>query len=683
MLSLTKVVGEQTEHLAEQGDKTPSEQRKLNIDMESKFTAEMSVLERINLSLTSQNQSHILWALSNVSKIAARDKTVLRSVSTITNLLNSERTQNIEFAVVCCCTELATNYGDLISVNLIDPIIKRMYAFPAIEYVKCLEHTIVHLSSAILKDKLFTAVMSLAKMSESHQYAAAELLLILPFNKIDFKSEDFKELIGAKIIGTHYLPELVALACSYFDKKWQENLPKQLSLQANTYQSIREGTVKAVLSSVELVENQHIYFFVMTSFGWAAQNESVGMAIVEKADVISKLKNGEFQNRVREIGIRLAQGSSTRKAELCAIYAKNPQTFLSNESYVKKIYHTLAESPETEVKLSFVQNFHLLYGKCQSPNLRDMLFSYILPYYSSMESDIKAGLIMNAQIYAVIGQARLNALLPHFLKIVGGVTKWRLLAQAIKICTDLPDEIVQSQLSSVVNFVNGAVSQSPFALADAATRFYSTVTRFSIEDRLVSMLVDTFASSFKHQLRSLFVVIATGLGFSVTIECFAERIWPVIVSLGSDDVSSVRCTVLKNLHKIRRIFIKQGYKAGEKQILTLFMIIGKDEDPYIQTVWRQCSDGVTGKVVSCEIRSEARDLSMTGIIDKPVSMVETTTKGLFKSTNLIHTPMMKEPKSIRTIRQGTPKKVGITIPKTQKKKKVSLDALGLGYRGLK
>lgn len=299
-----------------------------------------------------------------------------------------------------------------------------------------------------------------------------------------------------------------------------------------------------------------------------------------------------------------------------------------------------------------------------------------------MESDIKAGLIMNAQIYAVIGQARLNALLPHFLKIVGGVTKWRLLAQAIKICTDLPDEIVQSQLSSVVNFVNGAVSQSPFALADAATRFYSTVTRFSIEDRLVSMLVDTFASSFKHQLRSLFVVIATGLGFSVTIECFAERIWPVIVSLGSDDVSSVRCTVLKNLHKIRRIFIKQGYKAGEKQILTLFMIIGKDEDPYIQTVWRQCSDGVTGKVVSCEIRSETRDLS--SIIEKPVSMAETSSKGLFKSTNLIHTPIvLKEPKSIRTIRQGTPKKAGITIPKTQKKKKVSLDALGLGYRGLK
>jgi hypothetical protein len=188
-------------------------------------------------------------------------------------------------------------------------------------------------------------------MSESHQYAAGEILLILLFTVLDLSNADFLSLLTSPVIVMHYLSRVIFLTAHRLGSNWLENtLSKELLLQANSYPQLREGVVRTAMQLISRVESQRDHFCVMTAFGWGAGTEAIGMTLIEQAGCLSRFRNGEFQTKVRDLEIRLSQSSSASiRAKLCSIYSANPVIFLSSDSYFKRVSKALAEDSEIDV----------------------------------------------------------------------------------------------------------------------------------------------------------------------------------------------------------------------------------------------------------------------------------------------------------------------------------------------
>jgi hypothetical protein len=89
---------------------------------------------------------------------------------------------------------------------------------------------------------------------------------------------------------------------------------------------------------------------MMSAFDWPAETEATGLILIEQADYLSRFCNGEFQTKVRDLGIRLLQSSSASiSLKLCSIYSANPVTFMSSDSHFKRVCTALAEDPKIEV----------------------------------------------------------------------------------------------------------------------------------------------------------------------------------------------------------------------------------------------------------------------------------------------------------------------------------------------
>ena len=255
MLSLNRVVREQAKHLAEQGDRTPSQQLQLNVDIEQRLTRDTPLLDRVTIALASKSQPHELWALSTITHLSVTNPRVVENLSAVTRLLNCG-SQNMEFAAVCCCTELAKNCRERVAPQLVPAIVERMRVFPASEYVTCLEHCVPFVGESTVKNVLFPTCLEFLGMDRTFQYAGVELLLVLPF-KAAGVTEDvlFDVVFSSEVVSSEYLPRVVTKAAEYLGHEWMFNfMPKRLVMQANSFQNMREGVVKAMLMFMDKVE---------------------------------------------------------------------------------------------------------------------------------------------------------------------------------------------------------------------------------------------------------------------------------------------------------------------------------------------------------------------------------------------------------------------------------------------
>jgi len=183
----------------------------------------------------------------------------------------------------------------------------------------------------------------------------------------------------------------------------------------------------------------------MNVFLWAQTNEAVGLTLIEHADAVGRLRNGEFQGRIRDLGTRLAQSPSPSvRSQLITAIAQNPQTFLSNETHFWRSYKCLLEDPDPNCKLALIASFAPLTGRCSSSDLRGRLFSCLLPCFAATaDPELHRALLRHRLFMFVVDPAKLTQILPKFMEIFENFKSWRLICGAIEVFNELPPRVIQ------------------------------------------------------------------------------------------------------------------------------------------------------------------------------------------------------------------------------------------------
>jgi hypothetical protein len=156
--SLTRILTEQTIHLAKQSDKTPTTQCLANLEASHRLSNQSSPIDLILTGIQSQDQSHILWAFSSFVKLDSFGHRAFLALSKMTELFRSESC-NIEYATISCCTQIVRSFGDFIVSPFITPILRRLRESPAVESVSCLDRLLRYLSFDFIKQIIFPMLL--------------------------------------------------------------------------------------------------------------------------------------------------------------------------------------------------------------------------------------------------------------------------------------------------------------------------------------------------------------------------------------------------------------------------------------------------------------------------------------------------------------------------------------------
>jgi hypothetical protein len=153
------------------------------------------------------------------------------------------------------------------------------------------------------------------------------------------------------------------------------------------------------------------------------------------------------------------------------------------------------------------------------------------------------------------------------------------------------------------------VNDFPFALIDAGVGFLvSSIVLLPDEDVITHIL--EFSRARSHQLRCFFLKLAASAGLFLPAATFLERVWPAALALTEDPVIEVRGTFLRCCCQFRQIFVKHGQGAADKDLTTLFLVMGKEANPFLQAIWRECAEQFsdpTQRMAACSNRMSLRD----------------------------------------------------------------------------
>jgi hypothetical protein len=273
----------------------------------------------------------------------------------------------------------------------------------------------------------------------------------------------------------------------------------------------------------------------------------------------------------------------------------------------------------------------------------------------SDEDAICDALVETSGLYSGMKTVKINAILPHFLGIFESIVRWRTIASGITVFLSFPIEAFQQAWRQLAVLVRSKVALSPHALAERATRFYVRAAEVVSNEELIPFLLE-YAQSSQHQLRALFVrlMAATANGISITL--FIERLWPAAARLAEDPVVAVRAAFLKGSGCFRKVFLQNERSDAEKSLTTLFMIMGKETDQYLQGVWRDCLEFFKGGSAAGE--------------EKVVMPLRKGCSQLFRPANML--PDKKQ----RSIRGSLAKPV-MLVPRPARTQKLSLDVARL------
>jgi hypothetical protein len=316
------------------------------------------------------------------------------------------------------------------------------------------------------------------------------------------------------------------------------------------------------------------------------------------------------------------------------------------------MFRALSEDPSVDVRVAFVRSFHLLFTRCSSPQLTELLFSYLFPYFVSDNDAICGALVETSMLYSGMKTVKINAILPHLIAIVAAIARWRTIASAITVFLSFPIEVFRQAWRQLAAVVKSKVALSPHALAERATHFYARGAELVLNEELVPFLLE-YARSSQHQLRALFMRFVAATAYYISITTFIERLWPAAASLAEDPVVAVRAAFLRASGGFRKLFLRNERPDMEKSLMTLFMIMGKDTDPYLQAVWRDCLEFFKGggRVVSEE---------------RAIIQLRKGGSQLFRQPNVL-------PDSKQRSIQGSLAKPVMLVPKPAKPQKLSLD----------
>jgi hypothetical protein len=269
------------------------------------------------------------------------------------------------------------------------------------------------------------------------------------------------------------------------------------------------------------------------------------------------------------------------------VFASNPLTYLVTDAFSRSI-KSLAEDGDQSLRLSFITAFPVCYMKAVSAELKDRLFSWLMSYYSSSDAVICECLVQTREIYQVIGPGRVAAVLPALLRLLAGLTKWRVARAAVEILTTLPREPLLQLLPQIWQTVIRFLNAWSAPLKVTVFAFFAAVYRSS--DQFSGMIVRDLRQSNSHVIRAIFPEVVVGCCLEIPLKVFMEVLWPNFLSLIDDEVPSVKVSLLRAMPLLRRFFMANKRVEAEAVLVRVFRKLERDPDPFVHEIARESSE---------------------------------------------------------------------------------------------
>ncbi|OHT05009.1 hypothetical protein TRFO_27316 [Tritrichomonas foetus] len=599
MISLRRLLASQPPPSNEIYESWPSD--KVQVFESDFIPSNLTTLEHISRAIKSRRQPLIIWALSNFAKAATNDKKCLQLLPNVLSFLN-KRNIYYEYATCVCLMSLSKNLGKTVAAPLLSTIQNRLLENPAIEYIQILKILIPYLTPETIDCCIIPMITRFFDKADEFHFAGAELIISLPLEALHITTDIFLKFLNSRVVIDNYLIQLIKSASQAFSADWcGKILPAQLLQYANNNPALRCGILKTALSLSDIFQSKLFYSYITSAFSWAQYSDDVAIILVLKADEIVTPKTVELFPKMKELLHRISQSKDPRiRVHLPKIISCNPSVFLGNDMELQPVFTSLATDKIPEIRLAFLDSFLALFNLSKNQMSRETLFSLFIPFFDDQTPLIRDRLCSSI-IYSTLGAQRLYTIMPHFISFSASIERWRSFSEILKTFLSWSNEIIRTFWGQMAPVVNQAAEKWPYALAQSIQSFYNRVSIIIDIDSmkiLEDIVITSYAKSDNYRLRELFPRIAGSFCFQTQKMYIVMSMWTKIVELSKNDIISIKSKIIPQLIKFRQYFIANSKPALEKEVISLYMDLGKEENVYLKGIWQE-----NWKVFNVQMRS--------------------------------------------------------------------------------
>ena len=580
MLSLRQVIAETVFCATDFGEKKPM-MDKARESLEA--VSSSSTRERIRQAFKSRFQPQILWGLNAFVKN--------REVSLLSDFLRFFTSEDrvIELIAIGCAKEIA-DAGT--AKEIAGAVIARLDVFPAVEYAECLGSTLSYLDPKDLETVILPRIQTYFTRNESFQHAASIVLKEWPFQRVRITPNVIEGFLNSHVFIAQYLADV--LKRGSFDMNWRRNgLPSALMPGVNSHPELREGAIRAILGGMPNVEGNGIHIFVMAAFSWMATSEVIGMALLEHSSALLAKKSPEYYTKLREMAIRIAHCHSAKlRVALPGCLAKNKAVFEGSKAGLKAVMKVMMTDTEPRVRVAFLKNYLAYDTIFNSPPEKDEMLRMFMPFFNDTSPLVHAFLAGCLDVYLSFG-AQLKTVIPSFIRVIGGLQKWRLVQKGIQTFMNLPDDVVAAFGRQMLIQILEIFEKWPSPLMNRFLELLSRVlgaTPVNKKESVVISLERLRSPEMSHHMRTLLAKAAPIISPAVSYPVFMSDFWPIILALTSDQVPVVRAAAVETILSLRNFFKQRNDTGAVQQAEARFMDMRKDPDPYVREKWTDCKN---------------------------------------------------------------------------------------------
>lgn len=406
------------------------------------------------------------------------------------------------------------------------------------------------------------------------------------------------------------MPSLIRLAVQgrCFSDDWAtRTFPAQLVQAAGQNRSIRIGVTKVLLSLSAVLSPKAMFASIATLLQWASESFEVSFLLLAHADELVTPRTVELFPKLRELFQRLAQSRDPRiRVQLPAILAGNPNVFLQGSLQLEKLVVELARDKNPDIRLAALTNFVVMCDRTADKPSQDAFFRVFPEFFVNPLPELRNRLC-SPQTYVSFGALRLQGLLPTFLKFMSSLTLWRNIRDCVQTIRAFPVELMRMVWRVVAPVVFQAVAQMPHPLATVCVEFCGSLASMLEPDEfagLANMLIEAFAGHREWAVRRLFAIVVGGLTAyrgSGLEPLDLNALFGALAQMAQDPDLAVRIAMVNQMCSLRLCFFERQDNTRERDVVTLFMTLGKSTDPYLTDTWEKLWPKFNEIVVKTEL----------------------------------------------------------------------------------
>lgn len=582
MLSLRRLANEETLRAIDFSERYPSmEARELTIP--GNLTNRQEIIHH---ALRSHDNSLIMWGLNHYPILCEHDRRALQILPAVSALFYSQ-SRIIEFSAVTAVYHIIHKYARNVAGQLLTVLLERINDNPAVEYVHCLAKLIPFFTDVTMSSCITPLFDKYLEKADPYHYAIGELLMHTSFESLRMTTDQFSRFIISPVIVNHYIGPLLRASSKskMFTEDWCTRVyPNQLLQAANINTHIKEGVMNIILSMNDIISQKYFLGYALTLIQWAHQNDDLAVLLLSKADEIVTPKTVDLFPKLRELMTKVCQTAEFRlRLVLPRIIASNPSVFMVGDTNFQHSVLGFGRDRCPEVRAAFLDSFCHIFGRNKSQSVQDALFSLFIEFFQDPVPAVRLKLCSSV-MYSSLGQSRLYHVCPNFTKLLSSVTKWRNVADCVHTFMSFPTDIVRYAWRDVTPIVFNAVENSPKALAACCQGFCCRVISV-IDDEsnaeFTEMLVSKFAKNSKFAMRQIYCRLVAAVALPNQTEVNIDRLWIHVPPLATDEIASVRVSLLPNLFRLKQFYFTHDNTEREKEIVDLFLSFKDSSDPYI------------------------------------------------------------------------------------------------------